>query len=275
MSLIDSYLLKLHEDQLQEIDPATITTTLAVGSIAVITSFIMLLVSSSHLISSTKVNKELSENINHIMNSGNKWIIHTFNEKSPNAFSLGFGRHIFITSKMQKILTKDEQIAVLLHEVYHSSKKHTIKNLAYKYPLFYLCAFLAVTTTFTTGVFFLGFLAFFLANAVGDIAYNIIFSKRMEYNADSYAAKNGYGKELVSALKKIRNWAQDMTRNQPCGTVCQMARKADQAISEHPEMQKRIEQVLKQADKLYKVVKTGSYRKIKDFIMEYMGKVNG
>jgi Zn-dependent protease with chaperone function len=271
MSVVDRYLEEIQENTIQELEPIT-TGTIAIGSAAVIANFIILLTATSSLSKQGKVEPKVSKKINHIMNSGNKWIVHVYPDNFPNAFSLGFGRHLFITSKLLDLLSKDELMAVLLHEVYHSTKKHTYKFLAYKYPLFYLTSLIAMSTAMTTGLFYLGFLAFFIANSVGNIVYNIVFSKRMEYNADSFAVKRGYGKDLISAIAKIGNYVEKITRTQKCGKVCQVIKKIDQVIDAHPAIYKRIRKILEQSDKIYNVVKSNSYGKIKDFITKAWGK---
>ena len=272
MKHLDDHLNHIQEDTIQEIDP--ITGAVAVGSLMVIANFVALLLGASGLIKSIKVDKTLSDRINKILDSGNKWIVHIYPTSDVNAFSLGFGRHIFVTTTLLKALSKEEVDAVLLHEAYHSDKKHTIKDMAYKYPMFYLLAFIAAGLVATGNVAMLALAipAMFIADKVGKIVYDIIVARRMEYNADSYAAKKGYGQELISALKKLESWAKAHSKNQSCGRWCQIVNKIDTAIDEHPSDKKRIENILRQTPQLAKVLKTRSFGKIKDFVTKAWGK---
>lgn len=270
MNNLDTHLMRVQEDTIQEFDP--LTTALGIGSVMVIANLVTLMMGASGIISSVKVDKKLTDKLNKLLNSGNKWIVHIYPTKDPNAFSLGFGRHIFVTTELLKILDADETDAILLHEVYHSSKKHTYKNLAYKYPLFYLVAFLGASIFATGAVPILAFLAMFIANKVGDIIWNITFGRKMEYNADSYAAKLGYGKQLISAFGKIQKWVRSKTKKQSCDKWCQVITKIDSSIDEHPEWKNRVENILKNTKELSKAVKTKSFGKIKDFIMKAWGK---
>ena len=53
-----------------------------------------------------------------------------------------------------------------------------------------------------------------------------------------------------------------------CGKICQLSNKIGEAIDEHPPLKKRVENVLKKADKLKGVLKTMSFKKIRDFVMK-------
>jgi len=199
--------------------------------------------------------------------------VHTFPTKDPNAFSLGFGRHIFVTTELLKLLNPDEVDAILLHEVYHSSKKHTYKQLAVKFPLFYLTAFLGASVTAVSGgTVILGIIAMLIANHVGDIVWNITFGRKMEYNADSHAAKLGYGKQLISASKKIQNWVKAKTKNRQCDTLCRVITKINRALDEHPEWQNRVENILRHTKELSKAIKSKSFKITKNFVTKAWGK---
>ena len=264
----DTYLSDIQEVT----DPITIT--LGFGTAMIIANLIVLAMSSASVIGQVKVDKKLSDRLNKILNSGNKWIVHIFPTKDPNAFSLGFGKHIFVTTELLNILNADEVDSILLHEVYHSSKKHTYKQLAYKYPLFYLIAFIGSTFAVTgSPIFFsLGLLAMFITNKIGDIVYDISVSRRMEFNADSYATKYGYGKQLISSFDKLKKWAINNSKNQHCDKWCKIINKLDRAIDKHPAKQKRVENILKQTKKMDEAMKSKQFGKIKEFVMKAWGK---
>ena len=252
-------------NQIQEFEP--ITTTIAVGSALVIANLVTFFLASSELEKVFKLNKPLTKRINNILGT-TKWIVHLVRDPNPTAFSLGKGKHVFITTGLQKMLTQREVDAVLLHEVYHSKSLHTYKNLAYKYPLFYLIVAAAVSLPLTGGLPILGVLAFTLMMKVHGIPYEITLGRRHERKADEFAVKLGYGSELISALKKVEKLYLKQIAKRECGRICQMAEKIDDAIDEHPTTKKRIENILKKADKLGAVLKTRSFKKIRDFVMK-------
>jgi len=252
-------------NQIQEFEP--VTATIAIGSALVIANLITFLLASSEMEKLFKLNKPLTKRINNILGT-TKWIVHLVKDTTPTAFSIGKGRHVFITTGLQKMLAKREVDAVLLHEVYHSKALHTYKNLAYKYPLFYLIAAAAVSLPFTGGLPILGVLAFILMMKVHGIPYEITLGRRHERKADEFAVKLGYGSELISALKKVEKLYLKQIAKRECGRICQMAEKIDNAIDEHPPLKKRIEAILKKTDKLNKAVKSMSFRKIRDFVIK-------
>ena len=257
---------QIQENIIQEIEP--ITTALVVGSVMALSHFILLIISTYDLIKSIKVNKQLSENVNKVLKSGNKWIVHVLEDKSIMAFSFGFGRHVFVSTELINLFTERELMAVLLHEVYHNTKKHTYKELMYKYPLFYLASFVAITTISTMGLMFAGILSLFLIIKGGGIFFNMTFGRNMEYKADSFAAKYGYGDDLISALKKIKAWVKEKTKYVQCGMWCKIMEKLDRIIDEHPTMKNRIQNILKQDKEIKNVAKTRSFGKIKNFALK-------
>ena len=273
MKNINKHLQYIQEETIQEVDPVTIAVgSLGGAALLLIGQLVLFLLMGANLTRSIKVDKPLSKRINNILKSGDKWIVHIYATKEPNAFSLGMGRHIFITSKLHNLLTDTEADAVLLHEVYHSSKKHAYKQLAYNYPLFSLMLFVfSMAVTLPTALP-LAMLILFTINHVGKIAYNVTIGRKMEYNADSFAAKNGYGKELISAFNKMKFWAESKMKNQTCGKICQLVNKIDRAIDEHPSDKKRIENILRHTKELSQALKSKSFKKIKAFVTKFWGR---
>lgn len=263
---IDKYLNQIQEDQIQELEPVT-TAVLYIGTKLVILNFAMFLLMTYSLKKSMKVDKKLTKKINKILKKS-KWIVHIVPDKSPNAFAIG-GNHIFITTGLKKMLNEREVEAVLLHEVYHNKGLHIYKKMAYDYPLFYLMAAAAVYITVGTGGnFILGFMAFILMSKVAGIPYAISVGRRHESKADEYAIQFGYGRDLANALKKLEKQYLKLMAKKECGKICQLSEKIGEAIDEHPPIKKRIETILKKADKLKAVLKTMSFKKIRDFIMK-------
>jgi len=263
---IDKQLETIQQEKvIQEIDPVTVGV---VGSVLVVSNFILILFQSMAIAKQIKVDPTLTKRLNKILDHPEKYIVHIFKDKSPNAFSMGFGKHIFVTSKLLKMLSSKEIDAVLLHEVYHSKSKHMYQDLAYTYTTWYLAVFVA----FSIPIISLPIVAiiFFIMTQLLDIPYRITVGRIHEYNADSYAAKQGYGDYLISAFKKLEGYGKTLAEKskKQCGTWCQVINKVDRALDEHPSDKKRIENILKVINKL----KSASYGKIKDFVTKAWNK---
>jgi Zn-dependent protease with chaperone function len=271
MNYLDSQLQKIQEDNIQEIEPLILSAV--VGTVYLISTITTFLLSASQLKKRIKIDKKWTKKINNILKSKGKWIVHIFPDPTPNAFAIG-GRHIFITSGLSKILTTREIEAVLLHEVYHNKDKHIYKKLAYKHSLIYLILFAAISASAATGAFPLGLLVLFLLNNVSEIAYNRIVGRRHEIKSDEFAIKLGYGKDLITSLKKLEKALHKQMKKTSCGVWCKFERKVSDAIDEHPSTRKRVEVILRKSSELDKLMKTASFGKIKKFI-EGVFKKNG
>lgn len=261
---LDKYLNQIQEDQIQEFEPIT-TATIAVGSVLVIASFVSFLLMTASMRSMTTADKKLTTRLNKILNQPKQYIVHSVKDKDPNAFAIG-GKHVFITTGLKKFLNPREIDAVLLHEVYHNKGLHIYKKMAYEYPLFYMAVAGAAVAGTVNPI--LGFLAFIMIIKIAKIPYSIMMGRRHERKADEYAVQFGYGNELISALKKLERQYLKAMSTQECGKMCQLINKIDEAIDEHPPTKKRIEAILKKANKLAAVLKTMSFRKIRDFVMK-------
>lgn len=258
---LDKHLKRIQEDEIvQEIDP--IIGTAIVGSALVVANFITIFFSALALSISVKVDKKLTERLNKILGSGNKYVVHIYNTKEPNAFAIGFGNHIFITSGLMKLLNEKEIDAIMLHEAYHNKSMHIYKGLAYQYTFYYIAVGVAMSLGMAMVSIPLIMLIIFLMMRVSDIAYKVTIAKRMEYNADSYAAKKGYGKYLISAFVKLEKHIKKIMQKQKCGVMCKLVNKIDSALDEHPSDRKRIENILKKSKEL----KNATFGKVKNFI---------
>jgi len=195
----------------------------------------------------SKVDVYLTEKINTILKSGNKWIVNVISLKVPNAFTLGFGRHLFVTDTLLQLLNKREVLAVLLHEAYHATKKHGLKYIVFN------STFLAIAASFISTASFGSVLLFLFMMFLSAPLWNVLVSKRLELRADSFAVKCGYGKELQSALEKFRVWIDKTRQPSECTTsVCRIVKKIDQLLSSHPEIEDRVRNILKEIAKLKK-----------------------
>lgn len=257
MDYLDTQLQLIQEEELIEFDPLTgaavIGTSYLIGSLA----FFFLAVGS--VTRALKVDKALSKRLNEILNSGNHWIVHLYPDKAPNAFALGMGRHVFITTGALTLLNKREVEAVILHEIHHNKNKDTYKSLAFKHSFFYLVSFLALSIN-SLG---LAIFTFLLMLKVLSITNNRILGRNLEIKADRFAVEHGYGKELISALSKIDKYIKQLYSSKPCGKMCELERKISEMIDEHPSFKKRVEIILRESDK---VLKIKTFKGIRDFI---------
>lgn len=263
---MDKYLDQIQEDQIQEFEPI-IMGTVAIGSGLILANFISFLLVTSNMKSSLKVDKQLTTRLNKILKPPKPYIVHTVKDKEANAFAVG-GKHVFITSGLKKFLNPREVDAVLLHEVYHNKDLHIYKKMAYDYPLFYMAVAGAIVFGSATAQPILGFLAFVMILKIAKIPYNITVGRRHERKADDYAVQFGYGQDLINALKKLERQYKKLMATQECDGLCRIINKIDEAIDEHPTTKKRIESILKKANKLGAVLKTKSFGKIRDFVMK-------
>lgn len=255
--------VKKDDTVLKEFDP--VTMSVIYGTALVAASITQLLYQTVIFIMATKpmMDKKLTKKINDFLKS-TKWKVILIKEKSPNAFVMG-PRLICVTSGLIKILNEREVMGVMLHEAWHVKDLHVYKQFMYKLPFFYLITFLVISTVVVTGIPFLGYLMAFIMYNIYDIPYQIIMGRRHERAADSYAAKLGYGDELISALNKLEKWYRSKVKSQPCGKVCQLTNKIGEAIDEHPPIKNRIENILKSKE-LAKLAMKKSYIKILKFI---------
>jgi Zn-dependent protease with chaperone function len=233
------------------------------GSVMVLFNFALFLIQSASMKDAFKVDTKLSKRINDILNT-TEWKVHVVKEKQPNAFAIN-GPHVFVTTGLIKLATENELTAILLHEVYHTKFNHSYKQLAYKYPLFYLCIFVAMPAAMAHSSLFIALVIFRIASLISDIPYKIIIGRMHENKADNYAIQFGYGKELVSILKKLGKIY--LASMKECTGVCKAINAMDEAIDEHPPLKKRIEIVLRKTDELQSVATTKSVKSVVKFII--------
>lgn len=136
-----------------------------------------------------------------------------------NAYFSGFGKMktIVLYDTLKESMTADEICAVFAHELGHGLHKDTLKNQILSGVQMIILAVLAWLTLRTPEVFrAFGFegvnygfalilvmtVEFALISPLFGLAVNAR-SRRAEYAADAQAVKEGYGTELISALKKL------------------------------------------------------------------------
>ncbi len=136
-----------------------------------------------------------------------------------NAYFTGFGRMktIVLYDTLVESMTPEEICAVFAHELGHGLHKDTLRNQILSFFQMFVLALLAWLTLRTEGAFtafgFDGLNYGFAIILIGSVEFALIsplfgfiinyFSRRAEYRADEQAVKEGYGEQLISALKKL------------------------------------------------------------------------
>jgi Zn-dependent protease with chaperone function len=200
---------------------------------------------SSAIRNSTEENKSITNRLRDLLKD-NEWSVKVIEEDDgiPNAFCIS-SKDIYISRSLIKMLLKRELEAVLLHEAYHVKASHTIKKIAIKYPIFALVLGLITSAGMA---WYLVPVLFAIMTKIIKIPFEMITSRKMEINSDSFAVKYGYADELVSALTKIQKILKEIESKHQCDAMCQLFRKMDDAISTHPTLESRIKNILKKKE---------------------------
>ena len=136
-----------------------------------------------------------------------------------NAYFAGFGKMktIVLYDTLVESMTPDEICAVFAHEMGHGLHKDTLRNQILSFVQMLLMAVLAWLTLRTKDLFIpfgfqdinYGFAMVLIMNVEFALIAPLFgllvnyFSRRAEYRADAQAVQEGYGADLVSALKKL------------------------------------------------------------------------
>lgn len=136
-----------------------------------------------------------------------------------NAYFTGFGKMktIVLYDTLVESMEPEEICAVFAHELGHGLHKDTLKNQILSFFQMIVLALLAWMTLRTEGIFtafgFNGVNYGFALLLISSVEFALIsplfgliinyFSRRAEYRADAQAVKEGYGEQLISALKKL------------------------------------------------------------------------
>lgn len=135
-----------------------------------------------------------------------------------NAYFTGmFGKkRIVLYDTLIQMLTPEEVVAVLAHEIGHYRLRHTAKSLAISLPssllLFWLLGMVLQSNVFAqalgvdTATFHINIIAFGILYTPFSMLLGImqnIVSRIFEYQADNFAKSYGLQNELISSLKKL------------------------------------------------------------------------
>jgi len=135
-----------------------------------------------------------------------------------NAYFSGLGskKRIVLYDTLMDKMTTEEIVSVLAHEIGHYKHRHTLISFLVSMPITLVLFFvlglilqsdaLAQALGGTKASFHLNALAFSILyspiSLILDIATNVL-SRKFEYQADKYAASQGFGEQLISGLKKL------------------------------------------------------------------------
>jgi len=154
------------------------------------------------LIRKSKIDKGLSEEITNLVS--NKYIIRIIDYPFINSFSDDEGT-IFVTDGLVKLLTRDELIAIILHEIGHGHEKLKIlydqMMSNKKVVLFKVLAPLIKKKVYTdsltkTTLYLLAYTAYMSTGKPP-------FKGAYKWSYSDYAVKLGYWDQYASAIKKI------------------------------------------------------------------------
>ena len=136
-----------------------------------------------------------------------------------NAYFTGFGKMktIVLYDTLVRQMTPDEICAVFAHEMGHGLHHDTLRNQALNCLMMIVLAILAWLTLRTAGLYppfgYDGVNYGFAILLIMTVEFALVaplfglltswLSRRAEYRADAQAAKEGYGDDLVSGLKKL------------------------------------------------------------------------
>lgn len=206
--------------------------------------------------------------------------VHIVNTKIINALCFGglTGKNIFVTTPVLGILNEREVIAVCLHEAGHIKSFDVLQRLiAIATTNFFLKMFLeklyykllfdkifhSTKISGKTKIMLLTKLPIFLAFIVIIAGFKVggLYNKIREYEADNYAAKFGYGKDIASALKKLSSEISKAKYSAPLKIFMKIV----EFSASHPKTKDRIERVLKNSE-FYDSIINSDEKKLKDVV---------
>ena len=173
---------------------------------------------------------------------------------NANAFCTGLGKKktISLDDNLLNNYSTNQIIAVFAHEFAHAKNKHTIKQL----PL----GIFRIVLILSLIIFLLNFNELSFAFGFNETNYLIIFlilgiliwpidiildfisnciSRCYEYEADLFAAKEGFGEDLISALKQLNK--ESLSTINPHPLIVKLT-------YSHPTLSQRISAIRKQKD---------------------------
>lgn len=192
-----------------------------------------------------KENKKLTKKIREIVDDPSV-TIWEIKSREVNAFTMGKSNLYYFSGLVKKLkLTEDELMAIMLHEYGHYRGKHILKYSSVFYPSAFILNFIFGILTKHRSVE----IAFTSLVPLGMIMtlYDVTYGRKHELEADRTMAEFGYKKEATSALKKMYKFFRHLICEQldinPNSKECKDLIKEMHKFDEHPEFEKRIEEI--------------------------------
>jgi len=176
-------------------------------------------------------------------NRGSKIVKIRSTAGEPNAFCSA-GKNLFYTNTLKKMLTERELVAIMLHEYQHFKSVHNYINLI-SISTGNIINFIIWICMWGGG--YVPLIMLLLMNSIFKISYDITIGRLMEYSSDGYAARSGYGDNLISALTKLKKYTEK--RQEKMTKIGKVLYKIAEAIDIHPSFKNRFEYILKQKEK--------------------------
>ena len=221
----------------------------------------------------------------------NKYIVRVMKETTPNAFKTMGDNNIYLTTGLIKHFTKDEIMAIMIHEIGHGIYNHSEKKMLGNSALVSLLKLVSILIGLENRRRRGKGLDFDLkTNEVIEIGYYLtkkriphkriviplmiliwisvpVMFRFMEHSADSYAVKLGYKDELARALIKLNG----IKSIKPSSLLFKIMRMMSKIFITHPKTKKRLIRILgsEEAIEAFKTSKNG--KDLKDKIEAIVG----
>jgi len=218
-----------------------------------------------------RIDKSLTEEVSKIVNDVdvNVWILDI---NMVNAFNIGTPDLYLTVPLLRKLkLSRGEIVGICLHEYGHYAGKH-MRTIAYTNTAVGIMVpvILREFMDSTGAAFYI--LSKILALLVSGVL-RVYIGRPQEYFADSYAAKAGYGKDLISALNKLDWFVRKQVCKDKTKEQCDLMIDNISRFDEHPTLKKRVENILN-SPKVISIIKSGKiklligfFNKIKSLIV--------
>lgn len=167
--------------------------------------------------------------------------VYSIDMPEPNAFSV-FGKNVYYTTSLQNMLTEKELIAVLLHEFSHYKNKDAMK-------MYFMTTIPSAIFSIIVGTISKKDAVTFFTSILGRILISCYLKRtkgrKYELRSDSDAAKYGYGKYLISSLKKLDEYLRkQICKNNMSKEECDKLIESMHTLDEHPMLEERIKNIL-------------------------------
>jgi Zn-dependent protease with chaperone function len=194
----------------------------------------------------------------------NETTVFIVNSTFVNAFNVGTSDLYYTTGFRERTnLTEDEMIAVCLHEYGHYYGRHfekiNIANTAIGIVVPIMLREIMVGSDMKMGMYSSSLLAMFITKILMFFInpfINRMIVRPLEYFSDSYATKKGYGRHMVSAIKKLEQLVKTKLCADKTLTQCDKIMKRLSKKDEHPSFKNRVEKIIMD-DRVRNMVTTG------------------